>query len=124
MEMNRNSRKEKSVLLHYKPGNGDEGWYLVSVYLEGAKLGIHYECLPEKSDEELALTELRTVEDLYANFRLPPTQLKDKECGKLIAGWPLVVSYSPAEHGGPVEDAGYKYFDASLEKVRLRFHFH
>ena len=116
---------EKSVLLEYKPGSGDEGWCLVSVYLEAGKvLRIHYECLPEKSDEELALTEMRSVEDLYANFRLPFSQLKVNECRKLIEGWPIVVTYSPAEHGGPLEDTEYKYFDARLEKVRLHFHFH
>lgn len=122
------SKMEKSVLLEYKPASGDEGWCLVSVYLEAGKvLRIHYECLPEKSDEELALTEMRSVEDLYANFRLPFSQLKDNECRKLIEGWPIVVSYSPAQvhdggPGGPVQDTGYKYFDARLDKVRLHFH--
>ena len=119
------SKMEKSVLLEYKPGSGDEGWCLVSVYLEAGKvLRIHYECLPEKSDEELALTEMRSVEDLYANFRLPFSQLKVNECRKLIEGWLIVVSYSPAQvhDGGPVQDTGYKYFDARLDKVRLHFH--
>ena len=61
----------KSAPLQYNPGNGDKGWCLVSLYLKYGKIGIHYECLPEKSDEELALTNMRSIEYLYANFHLP-----------------------------------------------------
>ena len=75
MDVNYNTNMEKSVLLQYKSnnlnvplvmgksaplqynhGNGDKGWYLVSLYLQDGKIGIHYECFLEKSNEELALT--------------------------------------------------------------------
>ena len=108
---------EKSALLQYKPGNGDEGWCLVSLYLQDGKIGIHYKCLREKSNEELALTEMRSVEDLYANFRLPFSQLKGNECRKVIEGWPIVVSYSPAGHPNvKVQRAQYAIRHLSMQE--------
>lgn len=64
-------RERSDVLVQYKPCNGDEGWYLVSLsLLHGPKLRIHYEssCVT-KSDEELALTDFATVEDnVFGDF--------------------------------------------------------
>lgn len=47
-----------NALLDYMPGNGDEGWYTVSISLQDSKLMVHYEILQEKRDEEIHLAKL------------------------------------------------------------------
>lgn len=131
MEMGSSSCIENSGFLEYKPGNGHDGWYIVSISLRDGKLMIHYQKPTEKRDEELDLAELKTAEDLYAKFRRLSTQLKDKECEKVMPMWPVLVAYSaPADHGDPLKEAtsipnssGYRYFDARLDEVSLPFLF-
>lgn len=122
---------EKSGLLEYKPRNDDDGWYIFSISLHNGKLVIHHERLLERQDEELDLAKLKSVEDLYAMFHHSSTQLKDKECRKLVPMWSVLVSYTPPiDHGGPLKEPNsihdsieYRYFNAHLKQIKLHFQF-
>lgn len=61
-----------------KPGNSENGWYVVSIGLHNGKLAIHYETSLEKRSDQFDLAEFKAPEDLCAKFRRPSTQVEDR----------------------------------------------
>ena len=105
-----------SGVVEYKPGNGDDGWHLVSVTLRDGMLGIHYQRSPDNRSDTLDLTSLKSPVELYSKFRHPSTAIK--HCRELVAERQVVtVACPPIADRACIPD-GTRYFDARLEKVR------
>ena len=110
---------ERCGVFEYSPGNGDDSWYLVSVtILRDGKLGIHYKRSTDhkRSDDVLDLADFKSPEDLYARFRYPSTQIKDKHCRKVRVHFPLLIA-----HRTGIANVA-RYFDARVDEVRLHFY--
>lgn len=100
--------------LEFRPGNGDDSWYFVSLWLQYGKLIVRHEGCSDKRGKELEVADVKNGKELYDKFRPPSRRLEDENCQEVNPGCKVCVSCYPDEQESP---ESIRYFDAEIEKI-------
>jgi hypothetical protein len=110
------ARCSRSIVggLEFQPGNGDDSWYYVSVWLQYGKLIVHYEGFLDKCDKKLEVADVKIRKELYEKLCPSSRWLEDENRHIVSPGCIVCVSCYPDKQESL---ESIRYFDAELEKV-------